>query len=288
MEMGNLVNLKRLVIIGNRLVGRIPDALGSLSKLLILDLNMNFLSGSMPLTFGNLTSLLKLDLSRNELEGKLPVEIGNLRNLTLLDLSGNKFSGGLPKSLQEMVSLKEMSLSENPIGGDLKGIRWENLEDLEFLDLSNTGLTGEIPDSITGLKSLRFLGLVNNTLSGNISPRFQDMPCISALYLSGNNFTGEIGFSASFYGRMGSRFRASENQNLCFSVGRMTTRNVPVGVKPCQKDKGSSSAPDIYSIGMISLGDWNQNSHFVASLGVSISGFRAKEMVILLVWIMFL
>ncbi|KAF7123220.1 hypothetical protein RHSIM_Rhsim12G0145100 [Rhododendron simsii] len=289
-EMGNLVNLKRLVIAENRLSGPIPAALGSLSKLLILDLNRNSLSGSVPSTFGNLTSLLKLDLSRNELEGKLPVEIGNLRNLTLLDLSGNKFSGGLPRSLQEMVSLKEMSLSDNPIGAGLGGIQWENLEDLEFLDLSNAGLTGKIPDSITELKSLRFLGLVNNSLSGNISPRFQHMPCISALYLSGNNFTGEIGFPASFYGKMGSRFRASENPNLCSSAGgMMTARNgVPVGVKPCQKEKGSGSAPDIDSIGRISLGDWNENSHFVASLGVSVSGFRAKEMVILLVWIMVL
>ncbi|KAE9464020.1 hypothetical protein C3L33_04188, partial [Rhododendron williamsianum] len=135
-------------------------------------------------------------------------------------------------------------------------------EDLESLDLSNAGLTGKIPDSITELKSLRFLGLVNNSLSGNISPRFQYMPCISALYLSGNNFTGEIGFPASFYGRMGSRFRASENPNLCSSAGGiMTARNVvPVGVKPCRKEKGSSSAPDIDSIGRISLGDWNENS----------------------------
>lgn len=262
-------------------MGPVPDGLGNLNKLLILDLNRNFLSGSMPLTFGNLTSLLKLDLSRNNLEGKLPMEIGNLRNLTLLDLSGNKFSGGLPNSLQEMVSLNEMALSNNPIGGDLNGIQWENLENLEFLDLSNTDLTGKIPDSLTELKRLRFLGLINNSLSGNISPRFEDMPCISALYLNGNNFTGEIGFSVSFYGKMGSRFGLSGNPNLCSSVGVVGSRNAPIGVKSCEKEK-SGGVPDIDLIGRISVGKWNQNSQ------CTLSGFRGKEMVIFLVWIMVL
>ncbi|PSR96568.1 Piriformospora indica-insensitive protein [Actinidia chinensis var. chinensis] len=284
MEMVNLVNLKRLSLSGNRIVGQIPATWGSLNNLLILDLSRNFLSGPMPWTFGGLTSLLKLDLSQNLLEGKLPMGIGNLKNLTLLDLSNNKFSGGLPQNLHEMVSLQEMEISNNPnIGGDLLGIQWESFQNLEFLDLSDMGLRGTVPNSMTELKRLRFLGLTNNSLSGTIPPRFEAMPCISAIYLHGNNFSGRIEFSESFYGKMGSRFRASGNPNLCYSVGLKESSHVPFGVKHCQEKESN-----VESMEKMSDGFWKQNSHFVASLGFPIrSGFNANKIVVIfLVWIM--
>uniref|UniRef100_A0A2N9HJD6 Leucine-rich repeat-containing N-terminal plant-type domain-containing protein n=1 Tax=Fagus sylvatica TaxID=28930 RepID=A0A2N9HJD6_FAGSY len=234
LEIGNLVKLKRLVLSENQLVGQIPASFGGLKELLILDLSMNKLSGSLPLSLGNLTSLLKLDLSNNMLVGELPSTIGSLRNLTLLDLGRNKLFGGLAQSIQEMVSLKEMVMSNNPIGGDLIGIQWQNLQNLEFLDLSNMGLTGNIPESITELKKIRFLGLNNNNLSGSLSPKLASLPCISSLYLYGNNLTGKLEFSEWFYRKMGKRFGAWNNPNICYQAELMlSTINVPFGVKPC-------------------------------------------------------
>ncbi|THG23506.1 piriformospora indica-insensitive protein 2-like [Camellia sinensis] len=290
-DIGNLVNLKRLVLAGNRFVGHIPANWGlSLTKLLILDSSRNYLSGSMPLTFGGLTSLLKLDLSNNLLEGVLPRQI-TLNNLILLDLSHNKFSGGLTHSLHEMVSLEEMVLSNNPImGGDLTSIQWETLQNLEFLDLSNMGLTGNIPETLTGLKRLRFLGLTNNSLSGNVSPRFEDMPCLGALYFRGNNLTGKLEFSEFFYKKMGNRFGASNNPNLCYSsVELMDSRYVPFGVKLCQQER---SVLDRDSMVKISDSNLHQDSPFVGSLGFSSCAgnrfFWANEIIMFVVWIIML
>ncbi|XP_040995644.1 piriformospora indica-insensitive protein 2 isoform X2 [Juglans microcarpa x Juglans regia] len=240
-NIGNLINLKRLVLAGNWFTGPIPESFGGLSQLLILDLSRNTLSGPLPSTLGRLTSLLKLDLSNNQLERMLPSEISNLKNLTLLDLRNNKFSGGLTKSLQGMYSLEQLVLSNNPVGGVLTCLEWHDLHNLVILDLSNTGLKGEIPQSISKLKRLRYLGL------------------------SDNNLTGELNFSEGFYGKMGRRFGAWSNPNLCYQVGLKSARHVPYGVKPCQQEEVTVLEPN--SRTKLAGENLNQNSHLVASLG---------------------
>ncbi|GFQ01366.1 piriformospora indica-insensitive protein 2 [Phtheirospermum japonicum] len=196
-------------------------------------MSRNSLSGSFPLTFGGLTSLLKLDLSYNRLEGRIiPREMGNLKNLTLLDLSQNKISGGLTKSLENLSSLRELVLSNNPIGGGLMILEWRNLMGLGALDLSNTSLTGGIPESMSELKGLRFLGLHDNMLTGDVLPELENLPNISALYINGNNLTGELKFSELFLEKMGRRLGAWDNPNLCYPTGLITrSYNVPFGVK---------------------------------------------------------
>ncbi|KAK9934837.1 hypothetical protein M0R45_021966 [Rubus argutus] len=264
-RIGHLVQLKRLVLSGNCFTGPIPDSFGELNQLLIFDLSQNSLSGPLPNTLGSLTSLLKLDLSNNLLEGSIS-QLGNLKNLTLLDLRSNNFSGGLTKSIQEMHSLEEMALSSNPIGGDLNSIEWQNMDKLVILDLSKTGLTGEIPESISELKRLRFLGLSENKLRGNLTPKLATLPCISALYLHGNNLSGELKFVEPFYSKMGSRFGAWNNPNLCYTSALVTTGHVPFGVKPCQAEV---TLLETNSKTRLEDGGLNQNSYFATSLGFS-------------------
>ncbi|KAM7484507.1 hypothetical protein LguiA_000516 [Lonicera macranthoides] len=277
-NLGSLINLRRLVLAGNWLTGRIPDSYGGFSKLLILDLSRNSLFGTLPLTFGGLTSLLKLDLSKNYLEGE--ISLGNLKNLTLLDLSNNTFSGGLAKSIEEISSLEELVLSNNPIGGDLTSFEWHKLQGLTVLDLSNSGLTGEVPESIAELKRVRFLGLNENNLTGEIPPKLATLPCVSAMYLNGNNFNGKLNFSGSFYWKMGRRFGAWNNQNLCYPVGIVSTSRVPFGVKPCE-DEGKPFGADVDEKAKLVNGNLNQNSNFIVSLGLS--GFGADG-----IWCVFL
>ncbi|KAI3734021.1 hypothetical protein L6452_13481 [Arctium lappa] len=274
-NVGNLTHLKRLVLSGNRFTGEIGDSYGHLSELLILDLSRNSLSGSLPLTFGGLTSLLKLDLSENQLEGKIPSEISNLKNLTLLDLSNNKISGGLTKSIQEMNSLEELVLSRNPIGDDLMNIEWENLQGLMVLDLSSTQLIGGIPESLSQLKKLRFLGLNDNNLSGNLSPKLAELPNLSSLYVYGNNLTGELKFTRGFYGKMGRRFGAWNNANLCLPVGLMPTSFGPFGVKACQEVMTSEVSFRDSDSKMVN-GNQNHDSHFATSFSSLRYKFNAR------------
>ncbi|RDX87602.1 Piriformospora indica-insensitive protein 2, partial [Mucuna pruriens] len=265
-NIGNLIKLKKLVLAGNYLTGKIPDVFGGLNELLIFDLSRNSLSDSLPLTLGSLTSVLKLDVSHNDLEGNLLNEFGNLKNLTLMDLRNNRFTGGLTLSLQEMSSLEELVLSNNPLGGDIRALKWKKLKNLAILELSNMGLTGEIPETISELKRLRFLGLSDNNLTGTLSPKLETLPCLNALYLSGNNLIGEINFSKEFFGKMGRRFGAWNNPNLCYQVGVISTSHVPYGVKPCLKEVNlleSNSKTELLN------GDMNHTFHFIASMGFS-------------------
>ncbi|XP_062115045.1 piriformospora indica-insensitive protein 2-like [Humulus lupulus] len=296
-EIGNLVNLRKLVLSRNHFLGQIPSSFGQLSELLILDASSNSLSGSLPLRFGSLRSLLKLDLSNNMLKGNLPREIGKLNNLTLLDLGSNRFSGGLLESLGEMVSLKEMVISNNPVGGDLKSnIEWKKLQNLEILDLSNSSLTGDIPESLAEMKRLRFLGLSYNNLSGIVPPRLASLPCISTLYLGGNNLTGELGFSEGFYRKMGWRFGAWNNPNLCYNMAQLTsstTSYAPHGVRPCNQESNSYKRVSNEKISNSTNGDWNTTDNFfsVRSLGFlscSVGGFWhvfcVQGMLIMFLW----
>ncbi|CAN0891505.1 Piriformospora indica-insensitive protein 2 [Linum grandiflorum] len=247
-EIGNLVMLKQLVLSSNRLSAQIPETLGALTNLLILDASRNLLIGSVPRSFGSLSSLLKLDLSYNQIESNLPEEIANLTNVTLLDLRNNKLSGGLvvPR-LESMIRLKELALSGNQnIGGELTGIQWRRMQSLEVLDLSDTGLVGTVPETVAEMKQLRFLGLSSNFLSGSVSPKLAEMENLGALYIQSNNFSGVLRFPSRFYGRMGRRFAAWGNRNLCYLeestseeeeqavAGMNSIRRPPYGVKRCR------------------------------------------------------
>ncbi|CAA7039263.1 unnamed protein product [Microthlaspi erraticum] len=234
----NLKSLKRMAFAANSFKGMIPNCFNKLKELLILDLSRNSFSGSLPSSVGDLVSLLKLDLSNNLLQGNIPQEIGSLKNLTLLDLRNNRFSGGLSNNIEKIQSLTELMLSGNPMSEAMKGIKWEKMENLVILDVSNMGLRGEIPTGLTNLKRLRFLGLNDNNLTGSVpSEKLEALPCLGSLYINGNNLTGELRFSNKFYEKMGGRFKASKNPNLCLPFEMVMSESHkhlrPLGVKPC-------------------------------------------------------
>ncbi|KAK4790680.1 hypothetical protein SAY86_017984 [Trapa natans] len=275
-SLGSLSGLKRLVLSGNRFTGTIPDCLGAMPDLLILDVSGNSLSGPLPPSIGDLISLLKLDLSNNMLQGKLPSELGKLKSLTLLDMRNNQFSGGLAESFQGMELLEELVLSGNPLGGKLDAIEWKNLKSLTVLDLTGTGMSGEIPRTFSQLKKIRFLGLSNNSLSGCLPQKLESLPCLSSLYINGNNLTGKIKFSPGFYSRMGRRFGAWDNPNLCYPIDELGPTNFPYRVRPCgQQEEEREMLWDSIPRGKLlgsGYGGARGDFHFLHPLGFSSNG----------------
>jgi len=89
-EIGNLVNLNRLSIVGNHLTGEIPAEIGNLVSLTILNLGYNKLNGSIPFEMGKLVSAGYIRISQNELSGTIPSQIGLLQGLGRLILNGNR------------------------------------------------------------------------------------------------------------------------------------------------------------------------------------------------------
>ena len=89
---------------GNGLTGPIPETLGQLNNLKVLILAGNGLTGPIPETLGQLNNLEFLALSRNELTGPIPETLGQLNNLEYLYLSQNELTGCIPSALQSIPS----------------------------------------------------------------------------------------------------------------------------------------------------------------------------------------
>jgi DNA-binding SARP family transcriptional activator len=162
----------KLQLPNNKLCGRLPEQIGQLAELAVLDLHDNKLTGGIPPELGRLNKLAELDLSYNHLEGKIPPELGNLENLVVLSVKGNAgLIGIIPPELGNLLSLRTLRLSSYDGGTQLYG--WippeiGNLTRLTHLEICNSQVSGPIPPEIGNLTGLVFIDLSNNPLSGEL------------------------------------------------------------------------------------------------------------------------
>ena len=84
----------------NKFNGTIPDLVGDLVSLHILNMSHNAFTGNIPPQLGKVSQLESLDLSWNHLSGEIPQELANLTFLETLDLSNNNLEGRIPQSRQ--------------------------------------------------------------------------------------------------------------------------------------------------------------------------------------------
>ncbi|CAN7066508.1 unnamed protein product [Brassica oleracea var. botrytis] len=78
----------------------IPESLGLLKSLIVLNLSNNDFTGHIPSSWAKLTKLESLDLSRNQLTGKIPQELATLSFLEYVNVSHNKLTGQIPQGTQ--------------------------------------------------------------------------------------------------------------------------------------------------------------------------------------------
>ena len=157
--LGDLANLRVLILSSNELTGPIPDTLEHLASLYVLNLAGNQLSDAVPAWLGNMVGLQGLYLSGNKLTGPVPPWLGNLSNIQYLSLGNNALTGGIPATLGDLANLRVLSLNGNELTGRIPD-ELENLVDLERLSLSyNWGLSGSLPPGLRRLSSLESLRL---------------------------------------------------------------------------------------------------------------------------------
>ncbi|KAI8570894.1 hypothetical protein RHMOL_Rhmol01G0074400 [Rhododendron molle] len=84
----------------NNFRGEIPNDIGKLQGLRLLNLSHNSLSGHLPSLLRNITMLESLDLSSNLFTGKIPGELRSLTFLAVLNLSENHLVGPIPQGNQ--------------------------------------------------------------------------------------------------------------------------------------------------------------------------------------------
>ncbi|KAH0782966.1 hypothetical protein KY290_002564 [Solanum tuberosum] len=82
-----------------------------------IDFSSNNFVGNIPETVGDLRSLYLLNISHNNLTGQIPPAIGNLKQLESLDLSFNKLGGNIPERLADLTFLSVINLSYNELVG---------------------------------------------------------------------------------------------------------------------------------------------------------------------------
>ncbi|KAH0642978.1 hypothetical protein KY289_033952 [Solanum tuberosum] len=80
----------------NRFEGDIPNSIGSLSSLVLLNLSHNSFRCHIPAEFAKLQALEALDLSWNRLIGEIPGPLSSLTFLEVLNLSYNHLAGRIP------------------------------------------------------------------------------------------------------------------------------------------------------------------------------------------------
>ncbi|CAN0216451.1 unnamed protein product [Ectocarpus sp. 4 AP-2014] len=85
--------ISKLSLPWNKLAGRIPSEMGTLSTLEELVLHDNMLTGAIPIELSKLSMLRVLLLHNNSLAGYIPPDIGALSSLQVVHLQNNQLTG---------------------------------------------------------------------------------------------------------------------------------------------------------------------------------------------------
>uniref|UniRef100_A0A0D3GQS6 Uncharacterized protein n=1 Tax=Oryza barthii TaxID=65489 RepID=A0A0D3GQS6_9ORYZ len=217
--------IKELYLTEGHWFGSIPDALGNMSALQVMDLGHNNLMGTIPTTlqhlcdlqiseehFSSLLNLKYLYHSGNSFkqmvfeEDWIPpfrLKVAHLRSCRLgpkfpswlkwqteirvLDVSGTCISDSLPVWFKTVFSQAySLNLSDNQLCGTLP----RTLEDMlaMVMDLGSNNLTGQVPRFPV---NITYFDLSNNSLSGPL-PSDLGAPRLEELRLYSNYITGTI------------------------------------------------------------------------------------------------
>ncbi|XP_076914746.1 leucine-rich repeat receptor protein kinase HPCA1-like [Bidens hawaiensis] len=180
------------------LVGLLPSKIGNLKNLKNLILVGCSFTGPIPETIGNLENLIYLSLNSNSFTGRIPPSVGNLKNLVWLDLSTNNLNGSLPVSSQTTPGLdnltlaKHFHLGDNQLSGDIPLRLFNSNMKLVHLLLENNNLTGTIPSTLGLVTSLTVVRLDKNCLTGSVPSNINNLTNTTEMYLSNNQLTGPI------------------------------------------------------------------------------------------------
>ncbi|KDP35943.1 hypothetical protein JCGZ_09915 [Jatropha curcas] len=188
--------------LGSCHLGSIPS---NISKIMyFFSLSNNQMTVEIPNSIGKLKSVRVIDLSRNHFIGSIPSSIGNFSGLSALDLQNNNLSGEIPSSLSELHLLRTLHLRAT---GNIPPWVGEAFPHLRILGLRSNDFSGEIPPAISNLSSLQVLDLANdalngkipasfdNSLSGAIQASMSSITALSYLDVSNNNLSGVIPYT---------------------------------------------------------------------------------------------
>ncbi|KAI8006450.1 Receptor-like protein EIX2 [Camellia lanceoleosa] len=175
----------------NSISGPLPQNIGDMVTLSSLYMVGNLINGSIPVSFCKIRNLVYVDLSKNMLSGNLPRCLGDLSSLNILKFSSNKLSGVIPNSIGHLTTLVGLYLNNNSLYGELPSALG-NCRSLTFLNLGENGFNGSIPRWIGELKDLAILRLHKNMFNGSIPLQLCQLPQLLIMDLADNKLKGTI------------------------------------------------------------------------------------------------
>lgn len=196
-ELGLLSALERCTLEENRLTGTIPDFDHWGEKMTRLSLIHNELSGEIPESmYHRFASLRRLELDFNNLSGTIHPDIGKYwTKMEILGLSNNYLMGNpFPSSMASMTKLATLLLEFNDWNKPQipAGDFWNKLTNLKRLLLSRSYLVGTIPTELGVLSKLDTLSVLGNSLTGTLPTELLQLSKLETFRTEWNELTGEI------------------------------------------------------------------------------------------------
>lgn len=222
--------LKEISLEGNTMEGTLPD-ISPKSPLQVLRLEGVGLTGTIPENLGLLKGLVMVNLAGNDLEGSIPSTLGSAPSLVSVKLSDNKLGGKVPISLGQGKHLKYVRLGKNAL--EQFDDAWMTTGSLEssklvIFDVSNNKLKGDFPVALASAPSLLAIVLQGNKLSGPIPDEPGMFSSTVVLKLAKNKFSGPIPEALGGAGFFSPEARGSSPYLAVFDLSKnMLTGDIP-------------------------------------------------------------
>jgi len=177
-ELYNLAKLTTLYLTNNKVTGTLSEKVGQWTEMTNLYIDQNpDLGGELPKAIGSLKKLVNLNVAKTSFSGTIPAEITGCESLKNFMAYSTKFSGEVPDFWDQMASLELVQLYDIPtLTGGLPA-SFGNCKKLKNIYMYANNLTGNIPESWANLPSgMLNVRIQDNKLSGVVPAAVQAHP----------------------------------------------------------------------------------------------------------------
>lgn len=181
-ELGELKELRELIIKNSEFQGRVPNSLASLRKLerLAVDFSEN-VSWYLP-DMSKLISLHYMSVGALNIDMESMGELWNVTGLDTLIMTGFNTQGAMPAGISRVSGLKHIDWSGTRISAlpeDIGG-----LKELQYLNLKNCSKLAALPESIGELSALKYLDIYSGRALTYIPESLGRLAALEVLDLS--------------------------------------------------------------------------------------------------------